>query len=159
MAAVSTTQSIWRSGGGDSTRTAYCGTGIMAATFYVADVSAASANVAVSSTNSAPVILPANAVVMSITITIDNGTGTIDMGHKLYTTGTAVTDSLANELTDTIHQIVPGAATAGTSLGTVISSSEMIYITAGVGATPGTGNVSGVIQYFVTDPLGGQQNV
>ena len=25
--AVSTTQSIWRSGGGDQTRTAYCGTG------------------------------------------------------------------------------------------------------------------------------------
>ena len=157
--AVSTTQSIWRSGGGDQTRTAYCGTGVMAATFYVSDVSAASANVKVSSTNSAPVILPAGAVVMSITITVDNATGTIDMGHTLYTTGTAVTDSLANELTDTIHQIVPGSSTSGTSLGTVISSTEMIYITAGVGASAGTGSVSGVIEYFVTDPLGGQQNV
>ena len=49
--AVSTTQSIWRSGGGDQTRTAYCGTGVMAATFYISDVSAASANVKVSSTN------------------------------------------------------------------------------------------------------------
>jgi len=47
--AVYTTQSIWRSGGGDQTRTAYCGTGVMAANFYVADVSAASANVVVSS--------------------------------------------------------------------------------------------------------------
>jgi hypothetical protein len=157
--AVSTTQSIWRSGGGDQTRTAYCGTGVMAANFYVADVSAASANVVVSSTNSSPVILPAGAVVMSITITVDNATGTIDMGHTLYTTGTSSTNSLANELTDTINQIVPGSATAGTSLGTVISSSEMIYITAGVGASAGTGSVNGVIQYFVTDPLGGQQNV
>ena len=157
--AVSTTQSIWRSGGGDTTRTAYCGTGVMAATFYIADVSLSSRNVAASPTNSAAVILPAGAVVMSITITVDNATGTIDMGHTLYTSGTSVTDSLANELTDTIHQITPGAATSGTSLGTVISSTEMIYITAGVGATAGTGNVSGVIEYFVTDPYAGQQNV
>jgi hypothetical protein len=35
--AVSTTQSIWRSGGGDNTRQAYCGTGVMAAGFYVAN--------------------------------------------------------------------------------------------------------------------------
>ena len=33
--AVSTTQSIWRSGGGDQTRTAYCGTGLMVAQFYI----------------------------------------------------------------------------------------------------------------------------
>ena len=126
--------------------------------FYIAN-SSASANVVNSSANSTPVILPAGAVVMSITITVDNATGTIDMGHTLYTTGTSSTNSLANELTDTINQIVPGSSTAGTSLGTVISSSEMIYITAGVGASAGTGSVNGVIQYFVTDPLGGQQNV
>ena len=33
--ALSTTQSIWRSGGGDNTRTAYCGTGLMVAEFYI----------------------------------------------------------------------------------------------------------------------------
>jgi len=39
--AVSTTQSIWRSGGGDQTRTAYCGTGLMVAQFYISGASAA----------------------------------------------------------------------------------------------------------------------
>ena len=65
--AVSTTQSIWRSGGGDQTRTAYCGTGQMVAQFYIADVKATNAtNVQATATNTAPVILPANAVVTSI---------------------------------------------------------------------------------------------
>jgi hypothetical protein len=41
--ALSTTQSIWRSGGGDQTRTAYCGSGVMAAQFYIADASPATA--------------------------------------------------------------------------------------------------------------------
>jgi len=45
--AVSTTQSIWRSGGGDQTRQAYCGSGVMAATSTLAmrivDVVSASA--------------------------------------------------------------------------------------------------------------------
>ena len=57
--AVSTTQSIWRSGGGDQTRTAYCGSGLMVAQFYIADITAANTTkVVVSSTNSSNVILP-----------------------------------------------------------------------------------------------------
>ena len=85
--ALSTTQSIWRSGGGDQTRTAYCGSGLMAATFYIADVAAASStNVAVSSTSGAPaLILPAGARIMSITFTGDAATGQTDMGFTLYT--------------------------------------------------------------------------
>jgi hypothetical protein len=35
----------------------------------------------------------------------------------------------------------------------------MVYITARVGGSAGTGNMTGVIQYFVADPLEGQQNV
>ena len=91
--AVSTTQSIWRSGGGDQTRTAYCGTGLMVAQFYIADITAANTTkVTVSSTNTANVILPVNAVITSINITATTSTGgtspTIDMGFTLYTTGT-----------------------------------------------------------------------
>ena len=69
--AISTTQSIWRSGGGDQTRAAYCGTPVMVAQFYVADAGpAATANVTVSSVSGAPaLLLPANAVVTNITIT------------------------------------------------------------------------------------------
>ena len=64
--AVSTTQSIWRSGGGDQTRTAYCGSGVMAASFYISGADAAGTAVSVSSTNSADVVLPAGAVIFEI---------------------------------------------------------------------------------------------
>ena len=47
--ALSTTQSIWRSGGGDQTRTAYCGSGLMAAQFYISNAAATGATVVVSS--------------------------------------------------------------------------------------------------------------
>ena len=66
--AVSTTQSIWRSGGGDQSRTAYCGSGVMAASFWVANAAAASsANVVVSSAAGAPtLVLPQGAVVLAV---------------------------------------------------------------------------------------------
>ena len=66
--ALSTTQSVWRSGGGDQTRTAYCGSMVMQAQFYVANVAATSTKVQVSSTDTRNVILPPNAVVTEITI-------------------------------------------------------------------------------------------
>ena len=95
--AVSTTQSIWRSGGGDQTRTAYCGTGIMAASFYIPSIASGVANttrVQATSTNTAPVILPAGAIITSIDITATTSSGgtspTIDMGFTLYTTGTTL---------------------------------------------------------------------
>jgi hypothetical protein len=154
--ALSTTQSIWRSGGGDTTRTAYCGSGLMAATFYVADVAAASStNVTVSSTSGAPaLILPAGARIMSITFTGDAATGQTDMGFTLYTTGTNTGAGLLDNANNVVGTITPGATGSGTSLGAVMSS-----ITARVGGSAGTGNMSGVIQYFVADPLEGQQNV
>ena len=101
--AVSTTQSIWRSGGGDQTRTAYCGSGLMVAQFYIADITAANTTkVVVSSTNSSNVILPVNAVITSINITATTSSGgtatTIDMGFTLYTTGTTSGQSLLNEI-------------------------------------------------------------
>ena len=78
--ALSTTQSIWRSGGGDQTRTAYCGSGVMAAQFYIPDASEA-ANVVVSSAAGAPnLILPAGAVVLSVNITTA-GAGSVDIGR------------------------------------------------------------------------------
>jgi hypothetical protein len=159
--ALSTTQSIWRSGGGDNTRTAYCGSGLMAATFYIADVAAASStNVVVSSASGAPaLILPAGARIMSITFTGDAATGQTDMGFTLYTTGTNTGAGLLDNASNVVGTITPGASGSGTSLGTVMSATELVYITARVGGSAGTGNMSGVIQYFVTDPLVGQQNV
>jgi len=158
--AVSTTQSIWRSGGGDQTRTAYCGSGVMAAEFYIPDVSVATAaNVQVSATNTAPVILPAGAVVTEILLTVDDATGESDLGFTLYTTGTSTPTGLANDATNARGAINLNSATAGASLGVAMSATELVYITARAGGSAGTGDMTGTLIYYVTDPLAGQQNV
>ena len=150
--AVSTTQSIWRSGGGDQTRAAYCGSGVMAATFYIPAAGTAG-NVQASSTNTSTVVLPAGAVVTQVIIN-DIGTGTIDLGY----TGSA--NGLLNDAAVTaIVSVAPGGTGAGASLGTILSATSNVTVTNAVGGTPGTGTVGGVILYYVTDPYAGQQNV
>lgn len=164
--AVSTTQSIWRSGGGDNTRTAYCGTGLMVAQFYFDPTAAAGNKVTISSSSSANVILPAGAVIVQINANAA-GTGgtnpTFDMGFTLYTSGTATNAGLLNEADADVGKQVFTWATAtvpGASLGAVMSATEMVYITGNVGASAATGgSVSGQILYYVTDPFIGQQNV
>jgi len=148
--ALSTTQSIWRSGGGDNTRTAYCGSGVMAAQFYIADASAAG-NVKVSSVAGAPnLILPAGAVVLSVVVN-DAGAGSIDLGTTGYTSGTATPAAIANNLS----VASAGVVTSGLTL---TASTEMAYVTSR-DDTSGSGTVGGYITYFVVDPLAGQQNV
>ena len=150
--AVSTTQSIWRSGGGDQTRAAYCGSGMMAATFYIPAAGTAG-NVQASSTNTSTVVLPAGAVVTEIIIN-DTGTGQIDLGY------TGSSNGLLNDAAVTaITSIAPGGTGSGASLGTVLNATSNVTVTNAVGGTPGTGTVGGVIVYFVTDPYAGQQNV
>ena len=148
--ALSTTQSIWRSGGGDQTRTAVCGSGVMTAQFYIADASAAG-NVKASSASGAPnLILPAGAVVLSVVIN-DAGTGSIDLGTTGYTSGTATPAAIANNLS------VASAGVVSSGL-TLTASTEMAYVTSR-DDTSGAGTVGGYITYFVVDPLVGQQNV
>jgi hypothetical protein len=165
--ALSTTQSIWRSGGGDQTRTAYCGSGVMAAQFYFNPASVNTTTAKISSAAGAPaVILPAGAVITEIQFNAA-GTGgttpTMDMGFTLYTTGTASPTALIdNYAADAGKQTVTWATSgAGTSLGAAMSTSELVYITGGAntGDAATGGAVSGTILYFVTDPLIGQQNV
>ena len=165
--AVSTTQSIWRSGGGDNTRTAYCGTGLMVAQFYFDPTAAAGNKARISSTSGAPyVILPAGAVIVQINANAAATGGTdptFDMGFTLYTSGTATNAGLLNEADADVGKQVFTWATAtvpGASLGAVMSATEMVYITGNVGASAATGgSVSGQILYYVTDPFIGQQNV
>jgi hypothetical protein len=158
--ALSTTQSIWRSGGGDQTRTAYCGTALMAAQFYIADVSAAaSTNVQLSDTNTNPVILPAGAVITNVIFTVDDATGQTDMGFTTYTTGTNTAAGILDNAPNTLDNYTVGSTGAGTSMGVVMDANEMVYITARVGGSAGTGDMTGTILYYVTDPLIGQQNV
>jgi hypothetical protein len=153
--ALSTTQSIWRSGGGDQTRTAYCGSGVMAASFYIADASPATAgtNVAVSSASGAPaLILPAGAVVISVSITTETGSGTFDLGATGYTSGTADNNYIASGLTVAVGTTSVGSVVTGAAL------TEMSYVTV-TDNTSASGAVTGFITYFVADPLFGQQNV
>jgi len=149
--ALSTTQSIWRSGGGDQTRTAYCGSGLMAAEFYIANAAATGANVVVSSVAGAPnLILPAGAVVVSVAIN-DAGTGTVNLGTTGYTSGTTA-GTLALALS---------AAAGTTSIGSVVTgtpTTSMAYVTSSDN-TSGSGTIGGYLIYFVQDPLTGQQNV
>jgi len=153
--ALSTTQSIWRSGGGDQTRTAYCGSGVMAAQFYIADASPATAgtNVKVSSAvGAANLILPVGAVVLSVSIN-DAGTGSCDLGATGYISGTADNNFIATGLNV--------SAVGTTSVGAVVLGvplTEISYVTV-TDNTSGAGTVAGYITYFVVDPLVGQQNV
>ena len=149
--ALSTTQSIWRSGGGDTTRTAYCGSGMMAAAFYIDD-SSASANVKVSSAaNAANLILPAGAVVIAAIITTADS-GAVDLGTTGYSSGTTSAASIANGLS------VASAGTVTAGL-TNTATTELAYVTSADGGSAGAGPVAGYITYFVADPLVGQQNV
>lgn len=164
--AVSTTQSIWRSGGGDQTRTAYCGSGVMAAQFYIPAAQANTVTAKVSSAANAPaLILPAGAIVMSVTVTTASAaTGkTFDMGYAALDGSPSAVAGLINEgAADGISTTFVGSANAaaGAAMGVVMSATEMVYITGGAGATPASsGAVAGTILYYVADPLFGQQSV
>jgi len=150
--AVSTTQSIWRSGGGDQTRTSYCGSGMMAAEFYIADASVATpTKVAVDSTLlTTYLVLPAGAVVTGVVIN-DAGSGSVDLNTLGVVSGTATAAAIANNLS----VASTGVITSGLTLTAI---SELSYVTVTID-TSGSGTVGGYITYFVVDPLYGQQNV
>ena len=166
--AISTTQAIWRSGGGDQTRTAYCGTGLMVAEFYIDPTGDDTDAVQVSSSNTAPVILPAGAVVVQINANAA-GTGgttpTFDMGWIGYTDATAVDPNglLSAADADAGKQVFTWATATvpGDDLGVVMSATQMVKITGGgtTGDKATGGSITGQILYYVTDPLLGQQNV
>jgi len=165
--ALSTTQSIWRSGGGDQTRTAYCGSGVMAAQFYISGASAAGTSAKISSASGAPaVVLPAGAVVLEIqAVCAATGgtTPTFDMGFTLYGTSTATNTGLVSAAVATTGKLVinQASATAGANMGTTMSTTNLVTITGGgtSGDAPTGGSITGTILYFVVDPLIGQQNV
>ena len=162
---TSTTSSVWRSTGGDQTRTAAAGSMVMSQPFFIANC-AATANVSVSETlaNSA-VILPAGAVVTSVAIT-ETGTGAINLGFtpligvgpgQTTTTGTAVPTALLNGGSVASRaQFVTGTSGAGASMGNVANATNLVVVT-NVGNTSAAGNCSGIITYFVADS--GEENV
>ena len=155
--AVSTTQSIWRSGGGDNTRQAYCGTGVMAAQFYISNAAVAG-NVVVASGSTTPVILPANAVVTSVVITNGLTSGTMNVGYTTIDGATSNASFYVSALAATSAKTVtPGATGAGDGIGTAANATKNFTITS-QSASSAVGDVAGYITYYVIDPLSGQQN-
>ena len=155
---ISTTQSIWRSGGGDTTRQAYCGSGLMAATFFDANV-AVTSNAVVASGQIDTLILPANAVVTSVVITTPITSGTINVGFTTITGGISNASYYVAALAATSAKTVtPGATGAGGGIGTVANATVNTVLTI-ESANSGVGTVAGYVTYYVADYLFGQQNV
>ena len=152
-----TTSSVWRSTGGDSTRTASAGSMQMSLPFYIANL-AATTNITASTSSNSAVILPANAVVTSIDIT-ETGTGTIDLGFtpligvgpgQTTTLGTNVPQAfLANASTASRVNVAVGGTGGGASLGNVANATNLVVITTKANAAA-SGNASGIITYFVS---------
>jgi hypothetical protein len=160
--ATATTSSVWRSTGGDQTRTAEAGSMVMATPFFIADLSA-TANVLNVSGGSA-LILPANAVVTEVLIS-SVGTGRADIGFtpligvgpgQTTTLGSNVPQALvANTSMATRTVFVTGGSGAGASIGNVANATNLVVITSAANGTS-SGTVSGRIIYHVADA--GQQS-
>ena len=171
--ALSTTQSIWRSGGGDQTRTATCGTMHMAVPFYIANTSSTTANVVTSSNaNAQAVILPAGAVVTDVIITTGStgANSSVNVGFtplvgvgpgQTGTLGTNVPNAFlsgANAVTRTTVSV--GSTGQGTQMGNVANATNLIVVTSAIGTAGAAGGpVTGIINYYVADPSYGVQNV
>jgi len=168
--ALATTSAVWRSTGGDQTRTAYAGSMDMVAQFYIANTSSTTANVVVSSTNNAAIILPANAVVLAVNITTAStgANSTCNIGYtplisvgpgQTTTLGTNVPNAFISNSNVTTRQAVTiGSTGQGTQLGNVANSTNLIVVTSAIGTAGAVGGpVTGSIRYYVAD--NGQQNV
>lgn len=163
--ATSTTSSVWRSTGGDQTRTAQAGSMVMVTPFYIANA-AATANVVTSSASGAPaVVLPAGAVVTNVIVT-STGANTVDVGFtpligvgpgQTTTLGTNVrTAFLSGGSIASRANLTLGSSGAGAYLGNVANATNLVVVTA-QGNASASGTVNGLIQYTIYDT--GAQNV
>jgi len=164
--ATSTTASVWRSTGGDQTRTAEAGSMVMAVPFYIANT-AATSNV-LNVVNGTALILPAGAVVTEVIVSSGGGgnatsnigfTPIIGVGPGQTTTlGTNVPTGLVsagNVSARTVFTV--GGTGGGASLGNVANATNLVVVTNTQGATGAiAGVVSGRIIYHVADA--GQQS-
>lgn len=161
--ARSTTLAVWRSYGGDQTRTATPGSMAMHVPFYIANAAVSGNVTTVAPTASLPyppnVVLPANAVVTSVSIT-SVGTGNIDLGFtplskigpgQAVTLGTPVpTGLLANAPAATRTAYGVGVTDAGAYVGNVANATNVVVVTSEANVSA-SGSVSGYINYFVLD--------
>ena len=161
--ATATTSAVWRSTGGDQTRTAEAGSMVMAVPFFIANL-AATANVTNVSGGPA-LVLPANAVVTEVIVS-SVGTGRADIGFtplinvgpgQTTTLGTNVPQGFVANLTMAARvAIVTGGTGGGASLGNVANATNLVVVTSAANGTS-SGTVSGRILYHIADA--GQQSV
>ena len=164
--ATATTSAVWRSTGGDQTRTAEAGSMVMAVPFYIANT-AATANV-LNVVNGNALILPANAVVTEVIVSSGGGgnatanigfTPLVSVGPGQTTTlGTNVPTgfvSAGNVSARTVFTV--GGTGGGASLGNAANATNLVVVTNTQGAANAiAGVVSGRIIYHVADA--GQQS-
>jgi hypothetical protein len=165
--ATSTTSAVWRSTGGDQTRTAEAGSMVMAVPFFIANT-AATANVLNVSGGSA-LILPANAVVTEVIISSGGGgNATANVGFTpLISVGPGQTTTLGSNVPAAFLSaanvsarvtVVTGGTGGGASLGNVANATNLVVVTNTQGAANAiAGVVSGDIIYYVADT--GAENV
>ena len=167
--ALATTSAVWRSTGGDQTRTATAGSMVMAAPFYIANTAATSNVVTSSASNAGALILPAGAVVTDVFVSVAPGgncaanigfTPLISVGPGQTTTlGTNVPNAFLNSANVAARAAVTvGGTGGGASLGNVANATNLVVVTSAQGS-PGAnaGAVTGLIKYFVADT--GAENV
>jgi hypothetical protein len=129
---------------------------LMVADFYIDPTDANTTNLQRSSTDTRTIVLPIGAVVVEIQANAA-GTGgsspTFDMGWIGYTDTSAVdVDGLIAEGdADAGKSVFTWAtATAGDDMGVVMSATQMVTLTGGVGASAATGGtITGRILYYV----------
>lgn len=158
--ATSSTQSAWRSFGGDTTKTAYAGDMMMIAEFYIPSTQqTAGTAVVVGATNPRVVVLPAGAEVLIIDITpaITGGTTpTLNLGLRVNSTGVNTPTALINGIASvaTKANLNLANAAAGANLGgSTLSNTSLMTLTAAITGAPTGGSLSGHIYYYV--PNGG----
>ena len=160
--ALATTSAVWRSTGGDQTRTAEAGSMVMAAPFFIANLAATANVLNVSGGNS--LVLPAGAVVTEVIVS-SVGTGRADIGFtplvgvgpgQTTTLGTNVPQGfVANTSMATRTVFITGGSGGGASLGNVANATNLVVVTSAANGTS-SGTVSGRIIYHVADA--GQQS-
>lgn len=165
--ATATTSAVWRSTGGDQTRTAEAGSMVMAVPFYIANTAATANVLNVSGGNS--LVLPANAVVTEVIISSGGGgNATANIGFTpIIGTGPGQTTTLGSNVPTgfvsagnvsarTVFTV--GGTGGGASLGNVANATNLVVVTCTQGATNAiAGVVSGRIIYHVADT--GTENV
>lgn len=148
-----------RSMGGDSRRLTTPAVTEVVVPFHIPDPTAANTTaVQRTSSNQGEVILPPNAIVTEITVNAAATGGsdpTFDMGWVGVDDTSAVdVDGLVAEgdadAGGTVYNIA--TATAGNDMNTVMSATQPVKITGGVGASAATGgSITGFIKYHVSD--------